>query len=67
MRRDEDTKDEHVDGRDDGNGAPPDLLYRVPRLADDGNPVYNDLHQQLDLKHPRNKNEKKGRHTARLY
>lgn len=57
MCRDPDTKDGYVDAGNNACCAPFQLHYRAIVLCDNCNSIDNDLHQQLDFKHPE-KNEK---------
>jgi hypothetical protein len=64
VRRDEDAKDSNVNARYGKCGAPFQLLDCPLGLSDNADSVDDDLHQQLDLKYPKEQNEKENGDTV---
>ena len=57
MGGDPDGEDGNVDGSDDDDGTPLDVADGISVFSNEGNSIYDDLHEQLDFKHPKEENE----------
>jgi hypothetical protein len=53
MSWDPDAEHGDINQRDDHSSDPFDSYHQLSILGDNGNPVDNYLHQQLDFKHPK--------------
>ena len=56
-----------VDARYHGRGAPFQLPNSVLAFCDDGYPVDDNLHEQLDLKDPKEEEEEEDRHPNKSF
>ena len=57
VRRDPDAEDGDIDHGDDNEGAPFDFADGTPAFGDEGNPIDDNLHEQLDLEDPEGQDE----------
>jgi len=58
VRWDPDTEDGDVDTGDEDYCSPFEVTDGTPVFCDEGNAVDDDLHEQLDLPHPEEQDEK---------
>ena len=66
MRRDPDAEDGNVDGSDEDEGTPFEFLNRTAVLGDECNSIDDDLHEQLNLKHPEEQDGEQDWYTVKL-
>jgi hypothetical protein len=59
MGRNPDTKHHDIDDCNNGCGGVLDIATRLLVLGDDGYPIHDDLHNQLNLENPEEENHKK--------
>jgi hypothetical protein len=64
MRRNPDTEDSDVDGRDENDSSPLDSLDSLAVFSDECDSVDDDLHKQLNFENPEGKNEEQDGHTS---
>lgn len=64
MRRDPDAEDGNVDHRDDSSGTPFQPAHKYLVIRDNSDSVDDNLHQQLNFKHPEEQAEKEGYNTG---
>lgn len=64
MRWDPDAHDHYINGSDDDYSAPFDPPHRATTLRNERNPIDDNLHKQLNLKHPTQHQEEQCRDPA---
>lgn len=64
VRRDPDAKDGNVDAGNDNGCAPFEPRHGACVLCNNGNSIDNDLHEELDFKHPQEQDEEQDGNSA---